>query len=310
MGALALLPGCALQPKSLAIAASIWQGYEPLFLAQRQGWLDPGLVHLAEVPSNSSSIHALSSGIVQGAALTLDEVFRARAGGVPLTIVLVLDVSAGADVLLVRPQIKSLPELKGRRIGFEPGSNAALILAKALQQAGLNAGDVKQIPLAIGDHLEAWEHDKVDALITYEPAATRLLAKGAVRIFDSRQIPDTIVDVLALRAEVLTDGYADTIRHLIGAHFKACSFLQQHGAEASKLMAAHLNLAPDQVLQSFAGIKLPDLADNRRLLDGAAPALMQSGRTISTFMVQAKLLAREDSLVDLISPLYLPEGDA
>lgn len=100
-----LLPSCSVFDEPISIAAGIWQGYEPLFLARREGWLDPQKVHLAEVPSNTSSMHALAAGIVQGAALTLDEVLRARAGGLPLSIVLVFDVSAGADMLLARREI-------------------------------------------------------------------------------------------------------------------------------------------------------------------------------------------------------------
>jgi len=304
---LALLPGCTYQSKKISIAAGIWQGYELMFLAQRQGWLSKDLVHLAEVPSNTSSIHALSSGIVQGAALTLDEVFRARAGGVPLTIVLVLDNSAGADMLLARPQIKSLHDLKGKRIGVEQGANAALMLAKALQKAGLVASDVKQVAVAIGDHVDAWEHDRIDAVITYEPAASHLLNEGAVRLFDSKQIPDTIVDVLAIRSEALTEEYAEAIRNLVAGHFNTLNFLLQHPKEAAGLMAAHLGLPPDQVLKSYEGIVLPDIKDNYRLLAGAYPALMNTAHTVSSFMTESKLIPTEATFTGLVSAAYLPQ---
>ncbi len=42
-------PGCTRTTSPVAIAAGIWQGYEPLFLANRQGWLDKSLIHLAEL---------------------------------------------------------------------------------------------------------------------------------------------------------------------------------------------------------------------------------------------------------------------
>lgn len=196
--------------------------------------------------------------------------------------------------------------MKGKRVGVEQGANAALILAKALQQAGLSANDIIQVPLAIGDHLDAWRHDKVDAVVTYEPASSQLLKQGAVSLFDSKQMPDTIVDVLAFRAEVLTESYTQAIRHLIAAHFRALAFFRQQPDEAAKRMADHLNLPHEQVLNSFAGMVLPDASENHRLLSGALPPLIKSAQVISSFMAQSRLLPQEDSLSGLVSAAYLP----
>ncbi|MCK5188995.1 MAG: ABC transporter substrate-binding protein, partial [Methylococcales bacterium] len=101
----------------MIISSHVWPGYDLMFLAQKQGWLvDPNL-KLLTTQSATDSIMALSTGQVDGAALTLDEVLLARDKGIPLTIVLVFDISAGADMVLSRAKINSLSELKGKRIG-------------------------------------------------------------------------------------------------------------------------------------------------------------------------------------------------
>ena len=52
-----------------------------MFLARSEGWLPNEAIRLFETASASQSIAALAQGQVQAAALTLDEVLRARAEG-------------------------------------------------------------------------------------------------------------------------------------------------------------------------------------------------------------------------------------
>ncbi len=55
-GVVANVSGCAAPKRKLVVTAGAWPGYEPLFLARHQGWLDPEQIRLGEVPSNASSI--------------------------------------------------------------------------------------------------------------------------------------------------------------------------------------------------------------------------------------------------------------
>lgn len=304
------LSACSKTPESpLSIAAHVWPGYEPMFLARREGWLDPAQVRLVDTTSATDSLQALAAGTVDGAALTLDEVLRARASGVPLTVVLVFDISAGADVLLARPGINKLADLKGRRVAVEDGAVGALMFAKALQAGGLVSGEVQLVPLTVNQQIDAWREGRVDAAVTYEPVSSQLLEAGAKRLFDSRQIPDLIVDVLAVRSGIVGTR-AEAIRHLLAAHFRALGHLRRNPQDAAYRMAQRMNLAPDQVLASFKGLVLPDHENNHRLLSGATPSLLVSARSLSAVMRQAGLLANEDTLTGLLSGDMLPYGEA
>ena len=118
-----VLPGCdGFIDLPISVASHVWVGYEPMFLARDKGWLNSQKVLLHETSSAIESLRALKEGKVQGAALTLDEMLCARADGVPLAMVLIFDISAGADMLVARPGIKTLADLKGQRIGYESSS--------------------------------------------------------------------------------------------------------------------------------------------------------------------------------------------
>ncbi len=301
-----LLASCgAGKTRPFSVAAHVWPGYETLFLARNQGWLDDRQVRLVETPSATSTLQALSGGIVDGAALTLDEVLRARAQGLPLGVVLVFDISAGADMLLGKPEINRLAELKGRTIGVERGGSGALILGHALQAAGLTTADVRMVSLAPVDQHDAWRQGQLDAVVTYEPSASRLLAKGAVRLYDSSHIPRLIVDVLAIRSSVL-ETEARSIRHLLAGHFRALDFLRNQFRDAADLMAPRLRLHADEVRLAFKGMELPGIADNRRLLTGPTPELLTSARTLSGSMRKMGLVSREDNFAALLNAEYLP----
>ncbi|HZW24462.1 MAG TPA: ABC transporter substrate-binding protein [Gallionella sp.] len=304
-----LLPGCRGKSASpLAVAAHIWPGYEFMFLAQREGWLAASQVTLRETPSASDSMKALADGAVDAAALTLDEVLRARAAGTALSVVLVFDISAGADVVLARPPIRELKQIKGKRIGVEQSALGALMLAKALQAAGLQRDEVRVVPLTFDQHEAAWQRGEVDVLVTFSPVSSRLLDTGAVNLYDSRQLPDTIVDVLAVRQEAL-ERKRDALRHLVAAHLRGRGHLQRNPQDASYRMAAHLGLHPGEVLASYKGIVLPDLAGNRRLLGGPNPVLLASARMLSNIMHKEGLLQQPNRLDGLLYADSLPEAE-
>lgn len=303
-----VLPGCRGKSAPLAVAAHLWPGYEFMFLAQREGWLAADQVTLRETQSASDSMKALADGAVDAAALTLDEVLRARAGGTALSVVLVFDISAGADVVLARPPIRELKQIKGKRIGVEQSALGALMLAKALQAAGLQRDEVQVAPLTFDQHEEAWRRGEVDVLVSFPPVSSRLLDAGAVDLYDSRQLPDTIVDVLAVRQEAL-DRKRDAVRHLVAAHLRGRGHLQRNPQDASYRMAAHLGLRPEEVLASYKGIVLPDLAGNRRLLGGASPVLLTSAQMLSGVMHKEGLLPQPDRLDGLLHADSLPEAE-
>jgi NitT/TauT family transport system substrate-binding protein len=302
-----VLSGCDwLSDQPVAVAAHVWVGYEPMFLARERAWLNDSQVQLLRTRSASESISALRSGKVQAAALTLDEVLTARASGLALTVVLVFNVSMGADMLVARSPFKRLADLKGRRIGYEASSVGEVMLYEVLKAANLSRQDVSLVKLPVDQQLEAWQHQFLDAVITYEPVASQLLATGAVRLFDSRQIPGTIVDVLAVHHDALDRAHTSALRHLIAGHFRALDHLLRSPQDAAYRMAPHLNLPASAVLLAYKGLMLPTAVSNYRLLAGAQPELLATARMVMPILVDNGAIKQADTLVNLIRADYLP----
>ena len=299
---LATLAACIPGPP-LVVGSHVWPGYEFMFLARDEGWFSPGQIELVETHTASESIQALRDGRIEAAALTLDEVLLARAAGVPLSVVLVFNVSVGADKLLVRPGIETLEELRGRRIGVEASAVGALVLSQALEAADMTLADIVPVPIE-GPHREAWNAYDLDALVTYEPTASQLMLEGADKIFDSTAMPDWIFDVLAVRQDVLKRK-AGHVEALVEAHFRGLYALRHSPQDTAYRLAPRLELPGESVLAAYRGLVLPDLAGNQALLDTQEGRLTGAAAKLAGWMTANGRLAATESLDGLATAEYL-----
>jgi len=308
--ALPLLPSCRGKDLSVRIGLHVWPGYEPITLASGLGWLDTRKVDIVATHSATESLELLKKEEIDGAGLTLDEVLRARENGLELAVILVCDISAGADQLLVNASIKSLAALKGCRIGVENGGVGALMLHEVLDAAGLTNNDIHPIALPIDRHAQAWKQGELDAVITYEPAASQIMDMGGKRLFDSSNIPNLITDVLAFRASVLDKPHEDALRNLVAAHLKGLNYLHTHADDASYRLSKRFNLPHDEVFAAFKGLVLPDLDNNMRLLSFPAPRVLETASHVAETLQQAGLLRHKANLGGLLHPEFLPKEES
>jgi NitT/TauT family transport system substrate-binding protein len=290
----------------VTVAAHMWVGYQPMYLARERGWLKRDKVTLLDTHSATESLAAVRSGKADAAAVTLDEMLTARATGLPLTAVLVFNSSVGADMLLAEAGMTHLSQLKGQRIALERSSVAEIMLAEILREAGLKRSGVQLLHMPVDEHPTAWHRHGADAFITYEPVASQLLARGLVRLFDTRQIPDTIVDVLAFHRDALDNRHADATRHLLLAHFQALDALVRNPQDAAYRLSSRLALPAPEVLQAFKGLVLPQLQANHRLLTGEGAQLVFTAQRVSEILQRGSGLSSTDKLQDLVNGDYLP----
>ncbi len=145
----------------------------------------------------------------------------AQAAGAPL-------VYAGATVprprneAIIVPKgspIKTVADLKGKRVAYNKGSNVQYFLVKLLEKNGLKYGDVQSIFLPPPDARAAFEKGAIDAWIIWDPflaAAQKTLdaqwladASGVVNnrgyYFTSREFATYNVDVLKIAIRQIND---------------------------------------------------------------------------------------------------------
>jgi NitT/TauT family transport system substrate-binding protein len=285
------------------VGSIVFPGYESLFLAREAGLLDEHQVRLIELLANTDTLRALAAHQLEAAALTLDELMTARADGVDLRAVLVFDVSDGADVVLAKAPI-TLQTLAGKRVAVEDGAMGAVMLSALLKAAALAPEQIHKVAMTLDRSETVFASAGVDVVVTAEPWAARLEKKGARRIFDSHAIPGRIVDVLAVRADVL-ESQGPALRHLLAGVFAAQKMVLETPQRASELMARRLQTPAGEVMALFRGLELPDLARNRAML-APGGAIDQTAQELQRVMLDAGLLPAASLLQALAEPRFLP----
>ena len=119
------------QDTKVAIGISGWTGFAPLTLAKEAGIFKKNGVDVTikKIPQKDRHL-AIASGDVQCAATTVETYVVWNANGVPITQVVQLDKSYGADGLAVRNGIAKVADLKGKTVGVDaPGTSPYFGLA-------------------------------------------------------------------------------------------------------------------------------------------------------------------------------------
>ncbi|MFT7286311.1 MAG: NitT/TauT family transport system substrate-binding protein [Halieaceae bacterium] len=297
----AFLPGCR-PPVELQISVHSWVGYQTLSLAEEFGWLPGGAV-IHHTASASESVARLLDGSAHVAALTLDEALRLREQQPRLAVVLVMNESAGADVILARPGIDSLPALAGARIAYEALTVGEILLGSALAVAGLSEGDIELVNLPLAEHEAAYRAGDIDVVVTYPPSADLIVVQGARLLYDSRAIPGTIFGVLVVDRSTLANRQ-ELLAATVAAHFRALAYLRSNREDAIYRYAQYQDVPADSIRKSLAGVRLPGLPRVRAYLaqDGAVDRAAAG-------MIEAGLVAVNDDVLDeLVVDRYLPRA--
>jgi NitT/TauT family transport system substrate-binding protein len=296
------LSGCMRETEPpLRIGTNVWIGSEPLYLARDLGYLNREAVQLVEYPSASEVSRAFRNQAIDGMVISLDELFVLAVDGLQPKVVVVVDVSHGADVVVGRSGMRTMKDLKGKRVAVESAALGAFVLSRALALNGMQASDVSMVHLESNEHPAAFQRGHVDGAVTFDPYRTQMLAAGAHTLFDSSQIPGEIVDLLAVRASVLEKN-PQAVRTLLTAWFEALAYLEREPKDAEARMAVREQITGEQFLQALHGLRIPSRADNLKMLAGPTPSLVVSGRQLMTLMVEAKLLRSTLEIEGLLAP--------
>ena len=89
---------------------------------------------------------------------------------------------AEAIVVVKDSPIKSVADLKGRKIALNKGSNVHYLLVRALEKAGLKYTDVQPVFLAPADARAAFEKGAVDAWAIWDPFLAAVQKQTGARI--------------------------------------------------------------------------------------------------------------------------------
>jgi sulfonate transport system substrate-binding protein len=167
-----------------------FQKYGKLVLLKGRGTLEEKLkplgytVSWTEFPSGPPLLEALNVGAIDfGVAGEAPPIF-AQAAGAPLVYLANDPPAPRGEAILVPKEspLKSVADLRGKKVVLNKGSNVHYLLVRALEQAGLKYADIQPVFLAPADALAAFTHGAVDAWVIWDPYEAAAEASTGARI--------------------------------------------------------------------------------------------------------------------------------
>lgn len=281
------LLGCSDQTDTLRIGANRWLGYGPLYLADDLHWMTSSGYRLVEYPHTTGVLRGYRNGLLDAALLTLDEALILQSSGQPVQILLVADVSAGADVLFANAHIQQLAQLRGQRIGVENSALGAFFLSRILDLAKLPASEISVIDMPVNEHLHALRTGQIDAAINFASASASFAPLGVHPLLDSRALPNEIIDVLVINPQRVSAQQAKRLREL---WFTSQEQWFEQRQDIDPRLSRRLGLNGDELAQTLAGLQIGDRALNQQLRNDGT--LLRSLNQLNDYLFSRRLQSK------------------
>jgi NitT/TauT family transport system substrate-binding protein len=239
---------------SVKLGFSAWPGWFPWQVAQEKEIFHSNKIDakLKWFDSYNESISALNAGTVDANSQTLADTINAVASGKDLVVVLTND------------RIKSIKDLKGKKVAAEEGTVDHFLLVQALKRAGMSMKDIQFVPLETSKAADAFVAGKVDAVAVFAPFTTRALKRpGSREIFSSKDFPGSISDHLVFTRKFVNE-HPEQVQATVNSWFATLEHIQsgKNKDEADAIMAKRAGVTMAEYKDYLDGTKIFNVEDN------------------------------------------------
>ena len=253
----------------LRLGYSDWPGWVAWQIAIDKGWLtQAGLDVKFEWFDYSASMEAFAAGKIDGDCVTNGDALVMGAGGARNVMIMLTDYSNGNDMIVARPGITSLKDLKGKKIGIEIGLVEHLLLLDGLKKQGMTQADVTLVNSKTNETPQVLASGQVDAIGAWQPNSGLAMKAlpGAHPVYTSAQSPGLIYDVLIVNPASIAVHRADYIK-LIKVWDHVVSYISDPKTQddAVQIMSARVGLTAAKYQPLLAGTHLISVAEANKI---------------------------------------------
>lgn len=292
----------------LKIGYSDWPGWVAWEVAIEKGWFKEAGVDVEfEWFDYVASMDAFAAGKLDAVTMTNGDTLVTGASGAQGVMIIVNDFSNGNDMIVARPGITSVAELKGKTIGVEVGFVGHLLLLNALEKAGLSESDVTLVNVPTNETPQVLASGDVDAIVAWQPNSGQALSQlpGSTAVSTSRDAPGLIYDVLAVSPASLASRKADWEK-VAKVWYRTVDYIydEKTQADALSIMSARVGVPADQYKVILDGTKILSLEEAKAVMqtgDGM-DSLYGSTKIADDFNVKYEVYAEPQAVDSYIDP--------
>lgn len=156
----------------LKIGYSDWPGWVAWQVAIEKNWFkDVGVDVKFEWFDYSASMDAFSAGKLDAVLMTNGDALVTGAGGARNVAILITDYSNGNDMIVAKPGVNSVTDLKGKKVAVEVGLVEHLLLRNAMKKAGMKAGDIEIVNAKTNEMPQVLASKDIAAVGAWQPSS-------------------------------------------------------------------------------------------------------------------------------------------
>lgn len=305
---LALVFTTSLQAEPLKIGYSDWPGWVAWEVAIQKGWFkEAGVDVQFDWFEYVPSMEAFAAGKIDAVCMTNGDALVTGATGAPSKAILINDFSNGNDMVVAVPGIKSLKDLKGKKIGVEVGFVDHLLLLNGLEANGMKESDVELVNVPTSETPKALASGDVSAIAAWQPNSGQALkaVPGSTVVYSSADVPGLIYDVLAVSPASLSARPQDW-KKVIQVWNKVAAYINDPATQddAVKIMAARVNLSPEEYKPFLKGTKILTLEESKKAFEknDSLGSIYGSNAVVDKFNVDNKVYEKPQPIDEYIDP--------
>lgn len=202
-------------------------------------------VKWVEFSSGPPMLEAMNVGSVDYGAVGDSPPIFAQAAGAAIVYAAGQPITNGQGILVPpNSPIRSIADLKGKRVGFTKGSSAHNVIVQTLEKAGLSYADITPVYLTPPDAGPAFANGSIDAWSIWDPyfAIGETKQNGRILV-NASEITKTNSFYIANRDFAKTRGAV--LQQIIDVTSSTAKWAETHRDEVAKALSAVTNIPLD-----------------------------------------------------------------
>ncbi len=300
----------AAEDKTIKIGYDLWPGYAALIIAEKKGYFaEEGLnLKIIKYSDYLKGWDDFTNNDLDGHFGVFTDTIVKRSEGFSIKTVYFTDASYGQDVIVAKKEIKTIADLKDKKISVIGINSFSHIWVWALlEKNGLHEVDVHFANRDNSRVPKALVSGEIDAGHTYGPFIAEAIRAG-FHVLDkanTKEVHGIIIDDLAFHSKFIKDR-PDDINKIIKSLNRAVQFLRTNQRESYAIVSKAFEMDIQDVTDYFKDAKIFNIENNKQLIIKNSPdSIHKTFETITSFLLKRGQLEEILDFKDIVESKFI-----
>ncbi|WP_174732589.1 aliphatic sulfonate ABC transporter substrate-binding protein [Mesobacillus harenae] len=278
--------------------------YSPVSLVLKEnGWAEEAFekegieVEFVLSQGSNKALEFLNSKSVDFGSTAGAAALMAKAKGSPIESVYIYSKPEWTALVTTDSNIKSVKDLKGKKVAATLGTDPYIFLLRALNEEGLSASDVEIVNLQHGDGAAALGTGQVDAWAGLDPHMAKVELETGAELF-YRNADFNTYGVLNVRSE-FAEEYPEYVEKVIELYEKARVWAEENPDKTAEILAEQAQIKPDVAAKQL------ERTDLSNPIPGDAQ--IQSITAAGDVLQQGDVIQKDANVEEIVNSLINPK---